>query len=244
MAASVAAQGQTGGRSWIRADLATASVAEDFTMATSGAAPGAREATSYSASYHLPAGFSFGVGAGHLITPRFGVAVTVERTMHSREADVSATLPHPLFLNAFATATGTSDNDLFRREVAVHLSGVWAAPTRWSAIVMHVFGGPSRIRASQEAVVNIGVDQTFAIDRPAQSIRIARTSIAKVQGSGWGFHIGADGTYFLDQLLGVGGIVRYSRAPISFPDTLGTGFPDVETRTGGFLVGATLRARF
>jgi hypothetical protein len=56
-----------------------------------------------------------------------------------------------------------------------------------------------------------------------------------------GFNAGVDVTFGLSKHVGVGGIVRYSRASLEFPMASG---PEVAARAGGLQVGGGLRVGF
>lgn len=67
---------------------------------------------------------------------------------------------------------------------------------------------------------------------------------ARIDGSAWGFHAGADVSVFFLRNLGVGGFAKFGRATVELENTLATAVGDsevVDVRAGGFQAGAGVR---
>jgi len=101
-----------------------------------------------------------------------------------------------------------------------------------------LFGGPSIFSVTQTIVESQGIGLSSAYPFESGSISSAQTTDAKA--TAFGFGAGADVSYFFTRTIGVGGLVRFTRATAAFPVS---GQPDVEMDAGGFQVGAGLRVR-
>ena len=76
---------------------------------------------------------------------------------------------------------------------------------------------------------------------PYDSVAIAGVITAERTGTVFGYHAGADVSYFFNQSVGVGGGARYSRATIKFSEDAGATTDGV---AGGIEAAAGLRFRF
>jgi hypothetical protein len=163
-----------------------------------------------------------------------GAAVTV--VSRSGDATVSGSMPNPLYLNrpiALDGGFGTSNS-----QVGFHLQVGWVVPMPPKMQLM-VFGGPSIFQVKQTIVQAQGIG--LSAGYPFESGAISTANTTEASETAIGFGAGADVSYFFSRTVGVGGIVRYAKASVSFPVT---GQPSVETDAGGFQVGAGLRVRF
>jgi hypothetical protein len=79
------------------------------------------------------------------------------------------------------------------------------------------------------------------------AIEIAEFDHERIEGTGWGFHAGADASVFFNRIIGVGGFAKFSRGSVDIENTLATavGLDDeVSVKAGGFQVGGGLRLKF
>jgi hypothetical protein len=110
-----------------------------------------------------------------------------------------------------------------------------------------VFGGPTYFRVQQDAVTAIHFNQVFLIFQPVNTIDIDQFDSERIEGTGWGFHAGADASFFFNRVIGVGGMAKFSRGNVDLEDTLATAIGDddvVTVKAGGFQVGGGLRLKF
>ena len=63
-----------------------------------------------------------------------------------------------------------------------------------------------------------------------------------VEGTGWGFHAGADVGYFFSRYAGVGGTLRFSRGSVEMAEPLSE--KPAKMTTGGMQFGGGVRLRF
>jgi hypothetical protein len=174
------------------------------------------------ASYSEPGrakGWPIDLGGGFMLKRSLGLAATLSRTKHEHVVGLSATIPHPLFFNRPASATGTRDGALAAREQALHLS-VAFVPIRRDRAEWRVAGGPSFFSYSAEMVESVLYQQDYFEVTPSNVIAIVGAASRDTRGSGKGFHVGSDFTWFLNHLVGVGVGARYSRGAVTLDEPL------------------------
>lgn len=192
-------------------------------------------------TYHLPAGAAFDFGGGVMITPVIGLGVSFTGTAHRKSADLEIEVPHPFFFNAFARDGSFTDEALTRSEGGFSIQVMVVAVER-GKLRLRVFGGPTWFRVEQESVDRIQFDQSLGIFVPTNTVRITRYEARTVDGSGWGAHAGADVSYFLSEVVGLGAYGRYMGGSVDIDNALGQG--TVSVKAGGVQVGGGLRLRF
>ena len=153
------------------------------------------------------------VGGGVMLSQRAGLAVSYSRTVSESAAQLSATIPHPTFFNAPATATGTTDRELKRTESALNFSVV-VAPVRTTRSEFRLFGGPSWFSYKAEMVQDVLYAQTFNPAIPQNAIQINGAATENATANQIGMHFGADYTYFINRVVGLSGGVRCSAAMV------------------------------
>ena len=244
LAAPADAQG-TFERVWVDANVGVAIAAQDtFTMS----APVDRfvEPAEVAAHYRLPRAPSFDVGAGVMITRTIGSGASFDASMHEHAAELRAQLPHPLFADAAATDVAETDPVMQRieRSLSLHAMVVVAQTRR---LRLRVFGGPIRYRVEQDAVDAITYNHIYFVRQPTNIVQLTGFDYARVDGSGWGGHVGADASLFLTRIFGVGVFAKYDRGRVALDNPLaaGLGHPDRVTITaGGLQVGGGVRLKF
>jgi hypothetical protein len=163
------------------------------------------------------------------------VGATVTWLSQATDANVSATIPHPFLFNAPRTVAGDVAG-LPRRELALHVNASWVVPAGRRAQVA-VFGGPSYFRVRQALVTDVGTSSTYPYDT---ATFVDATTVATSK-SRVGFHGGLDITARVWRHVGVGAIVRYSRATLQFP---AGSDEEVMVRAGGLQVGGGIRLAY
>jgi hypothetical protein len=159
-------------------------------------------------------GLPIDLGGGFMIQPFLGVGATLSRTRYEHVVGLSATIPHPLFFNRPATASGVNDGALTAREQALHLS-VAFVPIRRDRVEVRVIGGPSFFSYTADMVETVLYTQAFGEITPSNTVAIAGSATRDTDGSGIGFHAGGDVTYFLNHVVGLGIGARYSRGVVT-----------------------------
>ncbi len=134
--------------------------------------------------------------------------------MLSRPETVSFTarLPHPFHFDRFRQLEGTQ-GDISREETAVHLHARWTVPVG-EAVEIALFGGPTFFRASQELLTEVDFSQEY----PYDTATLGRATTREYDGSTVGFNVGADIAAYFSKWVGVGGLIRFSRADLDLSD--------------------------
>jgi Legionella pneumophila major outer membrane protein precursor len=227
-------------RGWIDINFGVA-VAASKTFTTTLTTPLFQETRTEQASYRNPTGAEFDFGGGYMITPGVGVGISFTGTAHQDEAQLYINVPHPTRFDAFASSTKPTDAKLQRAEGGVNLQLMLVAPVSPRAKV-RLFLGPTYFRVQQDMVGTIAYDQAFLVFLPVNAVDITTYENDKVEGTGWGFHVGGDVSYYFTRVVGIGGFARFSRATVSLDDPL-SGLP-VDVKAGGFQAGGGLRLKF
>jgi hypothetical protein len=244
MAATAAAQTPVE-RVWIDVNAGSASAADD-SFAMTAAVDRAHEPADFAAHYHVPRNASFDFGGGVMVTPVVGVGINVGGSMHEAPADLLARLPHPYFLDAFASAGGRTDIPMQRIERCLNVQAM-LVPVRTRHFRLRAFGGPSYFRIEQDSVTDIVYNQFYFVHSRANVAELSEYELVRIAGSGWGFHAGADGSVFFTRLLGLGGFAKYGRGAIDLENTVATALgqhAQVGIKAGGMQVGGGLRLKF
>jgi hypothetical protein len=162
----------------------------------------------------------------------FGVGVAVSYISHDANANITALVPHPIFFNQPRTVTGTAP--LTRSETAAHVDATYiiASPS----IDLVLSGGASVFSVSQQLVTDVAYTEVYPYDTATFSSAV--TGAAKA--TPIGYNAGADVTWKLASHVGIGGVVRYSRATV----TLTSGSVSISDHAGGLQAGAGLRLAF
>lgn len=232
---------QDDGRAWIDVNFGVASSAQDERTAAF-AFRLSSEVAALAAAYPQPSrGADFDFGGGYLFTPFVGFGISISGTAHKDPAGLAITLPHPYFYNRSTTASGVTVDSLERTEGAVHLQAV-VAPLHTDRVMVRVFGGPSHFRVKQQLVEDINFTQSAGLFSVANIVRVTGSERKESEGSGWGFHAGADVGWFFTRVVGVGAMLRFSRANVEVFDPLSE--LTAELKAGGVQFGGGLRLKF
>lgn len=153
----------------------------------------------------------------------------------ARGGQVVSRIPHPFVADAHREVAFPAD--LKRTETAVHANLLYfidASPRLRIALG----GGPSFFFANQAFVTGIEHQE----DTPVAPTTVTVTGVGRVSdsASGVGLNGSADVLWALHDHLGIGALLRYSRATVTFEPTGRA----VEARVGGFQAGAGLHFMF
>lgn len=234
-AGPVAAQGFE--RGWLDVNLGVAVAAEDgYSVTKSGQLYS--ETATFTADYFWPRGANVDFGGGVMFNRVLGVGLSISGTAHKDTAVVSARIPHPFRFNVFGSDSAETE-ELMKTEGAVHLQAMIVAAQSPRAR-LRVFGGPTYFRVRQDTFDDIRYAQV-APPLGGNSVTIIGAPFSEAEATGWGFHAGADVSYFFTRVVGVGGIVRFSRGSV---DLIDLGGDAVEVKTGGVQAGGGLRLKF
>ena len=202
------------------------------------------ENASMAADYPEPGratGIPLDLGGGLMVTRLLGVGAAMSRTTYEHVVSLSATVPHPFYFGRPASATGVNDAALSARERALHMF-VTFVPIRRDRVELRVVGGPSFFWYSANMVETVLYAQSYGETTPSNSVAITGSATRDISGSGMGFHVGGDFTYFVHRLVGIGIGTRYSQGVVSLDREPLTQL-NQEFRVGSTLVLLSVRVR-
>jgi len=175
------------------------------------------------------------VGAGFRVWKGLAFGAAFSRASGSGDAEVTASVPHPFFFNQPRTVTGT-ESGIQHAENAVHLQIQYIVPASDSVRVV-VGAGPSWISVEHEAVTDVTVTESYPFDTAAFGGAVTKTTKA----SATGFNAGVDVTWMFARSVGVGGLVRYTRADVDVEPASGR---TLSMKAGGVQGAAGIRIVF
>jgi hypothetical protein len=193
-------------------------------------------ATAVKTSYAVPRGVLFDGGVLIRIAGGFGVGAAVSVFSTSAPATVAGTIPIPAGNSVFSFVvarpiSGTTPL-LEHSETAVHVQAAYVISS--NRVDVAIAGGPTFFNVSQDLVTDViaAEPHPLADNFPLYSVKVSNVSATAV-----GFNAGVDVGVRLSKNVGVGGLVRFSRASVTFQSGVGT---DV----GGLQAGGGVRFWF
>ena len=193
------------------------------------------ETGSTEADYRVKGGFLFDAGGGVRLWKNVGAGVAFSYFTRKDGATTDTRSPHPFFTSQFRTATGDAA-DLARTETAVHVQAMYFLdPSGPLRIVLS--GGPTFLNVEQELITGVTLTEEYPYDT-AEFSGVQKQTSGKSKGA---FNAGADVMWMLGRSVGVGGIVRFTRARVELD---APGNRRVSVDAGGVHVGGGLRVLF
>ena len=161
-------------------------------------------------TYDIGRGLLFDGGVLVRIAGGFHAGVAVSSFAKGHDEAVAAAIPHPFFFNKPRPLDGVAAN-LERREVATHLQAAYIiSPGR---LDIALSAGPSWFHVEQDLVTGVTYTEAYPFD----TATFAAASSARVSATRVGFNAGIDAGLRLSRHVGVGGLVRLSRATVELP---------------------------
>jgi hypothetical protein len=185
--------------------------------------------------YGVETGPAFDGGAGIRVWRSLGIGASVSYFTAEHTARAEARVPHPFFDNRLREVSG-GIGGLARTEVAVHLQVMYLLDPP-GPLRLVLTAGPSLFAIDQDIVDTVQVWEEYPFDEAALTGGRLRPS----SGSSLGFNVGADLTWMIGRRLGVGGLVRFSRASV---DLDAPGGRPLGVDAGGLQAGGGLRILF
>lgn len=204
-----------------------------------------REEAKAEAAFDGKGAGSLELGGGVRIAGRFGVGASLSSTFGHQDARAQFSIPNPFLPRRPAVASFKTSSG--RQETAVHLQAIYLLPAR-GRLHAALFSGPSYFTLHQDLVSDATGDLSFDSDGNL-TLDLSRAVKKRASASAWGFNVGGDVAYLLTRTVGVGGLVRFSRATIGLENALeatrtGRKGGRVPVTVGGLQLGAELRFRF
>ena len=197
------------------------------------------------ADYRVKNGKSLDVGGGVILGRGFLVGLAVSNSANKQPADLTLTLAHPQF-HPTLTAT-TQTGALNHTETGVHIELGYALPQIKRVDVL-VFAGPTHFSVSQPLVVDFVADETFDRTRRTYSAVVSDPITERKTGGAWGYHVGTDVSVRVTRLVGIGGLVRYSKATVGLDNPMESMLHNrtvtQDLNAGGWQMSGGVRLRF
>ena len=233
MVASVPAVGLAQPRAAVTVTVGAQATATEFT--TRSTLTLHREDGDLRADYGVDAGAIVDFGASVRLWRRVGLGVGVSRFQTTGAAEVTAGLPHPFHLDRLRAVAGSAA--ALRRETAVHLQ-LQVGTQVGTRLDVTLFGGPTFFNVEQALVSDIVFEEAY----PYDTATFTMAPTLQRSGAAVGVNAGVDLVTYVTPTVGVGALVRFSRAMVDLARPDGTGALAVEA--GGLHVGGGLRLRF
>ena len=174
------------------------------------------------------------LGVALRLAGNLGAGVSVSYLTNREEAEVTAQIPHPFYFNQLRPISGTVSGVL-HKELATHTNLVYliASPR----IDLMLSGGASFFQVEQGFVSDV----LYAEAYPYDAASFLDATLTRERESKVGYNAGADVTWKFSRRLGLGGLIRFSRARVPFA----VGELDAGTvKVGGLQAGGGLRLLF
>jgi hypothetical protein len=175
------------------------------------------------------------LAASYRVWKNVGVGVAVSVTSGKGDADVTASVPHPFFFNQPRTVTGT-ESDISHSETGVHLQLQYIVPAT-GRLHFILEGGPSWVNVEHEIVTDVTVTESYPYDTAAFGGAVTKSTKASAPG----FNAGIDVTWLFAESVGIGGVVRYTRADVDLEAVEGR---SITMKAGGLQGGIGIRVLF
>jgi hypothetical protein len=196
------------------------------------------ETGSTSVDYPVQGGFIFDAGAGYRFWKNLAAGVSVSYFTRDDVASTTSSVPHPFFFNQPREVTGEATG-VKRSETAVHVQAMYLVTTG-GRLRLVFSGGPSFFTVEQDLVTEVTITETFPYDTAA----FASARKDRQKGSAPAFNVGADVMWMLSRTLGVGGMVRFSRASVDLDAPPNPANRTISVDAGGVYAGGGIRLAF
>jgi len=193
------------------------------------------ETATLTTNYTVPSGQFVDGGVIVRVSGGFGVGVAASGFTRHDPASISGTIPHPLLLNHPRPIGGTSSS-LEHDEIVGYIDAAYVLTA--SRLDLAVSAGPAFFTVNQDLVSNV----TFTDSPPYNTVGFTGAVVTRAGATALGFNAGIDIGIKLSKYVGIGAILRYSKASATFP--LDNSTAGVQTDVGGAQAGGGLRLYF
>jgi hypothetical protein len=179
--------------------------------------------------------FAIEPAGGIRIWRNLGVGAALTRRGLTETITVRALVPHPVLFNQPRVAS--KDAPFERSDFAVHAHALLMLPVH-PRLDVALSAGPSFMRVRQDIVRTIEVAESGA---PFIAVAIGNVPVISREADTIGFNAGADITWFLTPIAGIGVTTRFTRGYASTTLTDGS---SLDLELGGLQIGFGARLRF
>ncbi|HXW05400.1 MAG TPA: hypothetical protein VD833_09215 [Vicinamibacterales bacterium] len=166
------------------------------------------ETATTAVDYESEGGPVFDAGVGIRLWRGLGAGVAVSAFTKENAAQTRSSIPHPFFDSQPRQADGAASG-LKRTETAVHVQAMYlidpAGPLR-----LVLFAGPSFFRIEQDVVTGIRYAESY----PYDTATFSAADTTALDASAVGFNAGADVMWMVHSRIGLGALLRFTRASI------------------------------
>jgi len=166
------------------------------------------ETETITTTYDIPGGPIFDAGVAVRLAGRLAVGVAVSAFTKDRDAAIAGSVPHPFFFETPRTFTAT-EPALEHKEVGTHVQAAFFVPTP-EHLDVTLGAGPSFFHVTQGLVSKVSYIDNY----PYDTVAFDRADTTVASESAVGFHVSADIGYRFSRHVGVGVLVRFSKATI------------------------------
>jgi hypothetical protein len=186
-------------------------------------------------TYSLKPSVLFDAGVGFPLWKRLGAGVAASRVTGTYAAGIEASVPQPFQIRQPRADSGTEDG-ITHAETGVHVHLQYSV-VRSGRTAIVLGAGPSWLNVEQELVTAIKYDDTYPYDTATFSSAVTQ----RFKASKVGFNAGADVRWMLSRSVGLGGLVRFTRANVNLPTQAARTIP---ITAGGVQAGVGIRMAF
>ena len=186
-------------------------------------------------AYNIPSGQFFDAGVILKVSGGFGVDIAASGFTKSEPAPISGSIPHPLIPNR-PRPIGGSSPPLEHDEIVGYIDAAYVVSAPHVDIALTA--GPAFFTVNQDMVSNV----TFTDTPPYDTVAVTGAVVTRAGATSIGFNAGIDVGVRFSKYVGVGAIVRYSKASVVFP--LANSASGVHADVGGTHAGGGLRVYF
>ena len=185
-------------------------------------------------SYEVGAGAIFEGGAAVRLWKGLALGGVISHFSVDAPASVRSSVPHPFFLERPRQVTGDPEG-LHREETAIHFQAQYQLPP-FGQLHVVLAGGPSLIDVKQTVIIDVNYAEEFPYDTATF------TGIDSKRGTGTatGFNAGVDFQWMFNPKLGVGALVRMTKATVD----LNVDNRIIQVDAGGTQIAAGIRLAF
>lgn len=220
--AAAPAAAQPPDRAWVDVNVITAQSNQGEQEYVTGGLSTSGNALAIAQLYEeLPRAAGFDIEGGYTFGSNVGFGVRWVRARYDYTVAVGIGVSHPL---TGGIAGDGEESDEFRRtESAVDLMATYHVPLTNPNVRLRLFGGPSYFSIEQQMVRNVSFIHTTNLFGTVNLATITAIQDEDVDGTAWGYNVGADVGYFFSRHVGVGAGLRFNHATISDVDIPITG---------------------
>ena len=187
-------------------------------------------------SHETQNGGLFDVGGSLRVWEQLQVGASYSQFTKVDQTRLTGTVPNPVALNAPRTVDAQALS-LAHEERTVHLYAAWVVPIN-EKLDVAILGGPSFLNLTQGVVTGVTISEVSG--PPWPSVNVDRVSSGAFKKNGIGIHVGADVSYMLSPVIGLGGFVRFATGSVDLPSSDG----EHPLAVGGLQTGGGVRLRF